>query len=119
MYGFIYFVHILVCVILIIAILVFQTSKGSALSMFGGGGDSLFMSSTGTTFIKKFTIGAAIVFAITSLLLTLLSPTLSLRSVTQSYPFQAAPQQQEQKTPTAAPSGGQSAKPSPPAAEKK
>jgi preprotein translocase subunit SecG len=93
MYNFITFVHILTCVILILTILLFQTSKGSALSMFGGGGDAIFSASTGTSFIKKFTIGTAVVFAVTSLLLTLFSSSISMRSVIQQYPLQPQPQQ--------------------------
>ncbi len=95
MYGFIMVVHVLVALTLIVAIVVFQTSKGSALSMFGGGGDALFNSASGTSFIKKFTIGAAIVFAVTSLLLSVLSSSNRMRSVVQQYPLSAPPQAQQ------------------------
>jgi preprotein translocase subunit SecG len=83
MYNFFLVIHIIICFLLIVSILVFQTSKGSALSMFGGGGDSLFATSGGTTFIKKFTMYLAIAFAINSLILTSLSPTRN-RSVIES-----------------------------------
>lgn len=83
MYSVFLVIHIIICFLLIVSILVFQTSKGSALSMFGGGGDSLFATSGGTTFIKKFTMYLAIAFAVNSLILTALSPTRN-RSVLES-----------------------------------
>ncbi|MBU2530183.1 MAG: preprotein translocase subunit SecG [Elusimicrobia bacterium] len=91
MYNFVLILHVFVAVVLIIAILVFQTSKGSALSMFGGGGDNLFSSNTGTTFVKKFTMGAAIIFGATSLFLTIFSSSLRMKSVVQDNPMQTAP----------------------------
>lgn len=75
MYNIFLVLHIFICFLLVVSILFFQTSKGSALSMFGGGGDSLFSSPTGTTFIKKFTMWLAIAFAVNSIILTVLSPT--------------------------------------------
>lgn len=95
MYNFILIIHVLMAFALIIAIVVFQTSKGSALSMFGGGGDALFNAASGTSFIKKFTAGAAIVFAGTSLLLTVLSSSNRMRSVVQEFPLGAPPQAQQ------------------------
>ena len=106
MYHFILIVHVLMAFALIIAIVAFQTSKGSALSMFGGGGDALFNSASGTSFIKKFTTGAAIIFAATSLLLTVLSSGNRMRSVVQEFPLGAPPQAQQ-----AAPAGQQPAIP--------
>lgn len=91
MYTFIVAAHITLAFVLILAIVVFQTSKGSALSMFGGGGDSLFNAASGTSFIKKFTAGAAALFAATSLLLTIFSSSARFRSVVQEYPMQAKP----------------------------
>ena len=91
MYDFVLILHVVVAVVLIIAILVFQTSKGSALSMFGGGGDNLFSSNTGTSFVRKFTMGAAVLFGATSLFLTIYSSSLRMKSVVQSNPMQAAP----------------------------
>ena len=94
MYNFIIVVHVLMAFALIIAIVIFQTSKGSALSMFGGGGDALFNSASGTSFIKKFTMGAAVIFAATSLLLTVLTNSNRMRSVVQQYPLNAPPPMQ-------------------------
>lgn len=75
MFSFFLVIHVIICFLLIVSILIFQTSKGSALSMFGGGGDSLFSSPSGTSFIKKFTIYLAIAFAVNSIILTVLYPT--------------------------------------------
>lgn len=75
MYNLFMVLHIIICFLLIVSILFFQTSKGSALSMFGGGGDSLFSTPGGTTFIKKFTMYLALAFAVNSIILTVLSPT--------------------------------------------
>ncbi|MFA6433281.1 MAG: preprotein translocase subunit SecG [Elusimicrobiales bacterium] len=108
MYNFLMVVHVLMAFALIVAIVIFQTSKGSALSMFGGGGDALFNSASGTSFIKKFTMGAAAIFAATSLLLTVMSNSNRMRSVVQQYPLGAPPQAQQ--APAPAP-GGQPAVP--------
>lgn len=89
MYTFVLTLHILLAIILIIAIVFLQTSKGSALSMFGGGGDALFNAASGTSFIKKFTYGAAACFAITSILLTVMASGNRFKSVVQEYPMQA------------------------------
>jgi len=109
MYSFIVTVHVLLALVIIVSIVVFQTSKGSALSMFGGGGDSLFNAASGTSFIKKFTAGCAALFAVTSLLLTIFGANNRFRSVVQDYPLQqqaapaAAPAQPGAQAPLAAP----------------
>lgn len=110
MYNLILISHVVLALVIIIVIVVFQTSKGSALSMFGGGGDSLFNAASGTSFIKKFTAIAAGLFAITSLLLTVFGSNRRFNSVVQQYPLQeqAAPAQPGQPAggaPAAAPAG--------------
>ncbi|MBI4349891.1 MAG: preprotein translocase subunit SecG [Elusimicrobia bacterium] len=100
MYSFIVTVHVILALVIIISIVVFQTSKGSALSMFGGGGDSLFNAASGTSFIKKFTAGCAALFAATSLLLTIFGSSNRYRSVVQEYPLQ------QQAAPAPAPAAG-------------
>ena len=103
MYNLIVILHVILAFVIIISIVVFQTSKGSALAMFGGGGDSLFNASSGTSFIKKFTAGAAALFAVTSLLLTIMGNNQRFRSVVQQYPLQ---QQAPAAPATPAPAGG-------------
>ncbi|MEW5952045.1 MAG: preprotein translocase subunit SecG [Elusimicrobia bacterium] len=108
MYTFIMILHIIICLILIISILVFQTSKGSALSMFGGGGENLFSAPSATGFIKKFTAWTALAFAVTSIMLTVLAPQTRFKSVVQENPLpiqtQQAQQQADTKTPVPQPS---------------
>lgn len=87
MYNIFLIIHIIISVLLIISIIFLQTSKGSALSMFGGGGDTLFSTPTGTSFIKKFTIWLALAFAVNSVILTILAPT-RYKSVLMELPVQ-------------------------------
>lgn len=101
MYTLVLALHIMLGFVLILAIVVFQTSKGSALSMFGGGGDALFNAASGTSFIKKFTIGAAACFAVTSLLLTVMASGGKFRSVVQEFPIQAPAAQTAPAVPSA------------------
>jgi preprotein translocase subunit SecG len=101
MYTLIVTLHVVLAFVIIISILVFQTSKGSALSMFGGGGDSLFNAASGTTFIKKFTAVTAGLFAITSILLTVLGSSRRFHSVVLDPSNQV--QQQAPAQPGAAP----------------
>lgn len=101
MYTLVLALHIMLGFVLILAIVVFQTSKGSALSMFGGGGDALFNAASGTSFIKKFTIGAAACFAVTSLLLTVMASGGKFRSVVQEFPIQAPAAQTAPAVPAA------------------
>ena len=106
--------HVILAFVIIISIVVFQTSKGSALSMFGGGGDALFNAASGTSFIKKFTAVAAALFAVTSLMLTVLGSSDRFRSVVQDYPLQAAPQQQAAPAQPGQPAPAQPAAPAQP-----
>src|SRR5881396_1492496 len=87
MYGILVFVHIIVCVGLILVVL-FQAGKGAGLgNLFGGGGgDQLFSAPSGTAFIKKVTTGMAIVFIITSVMLTILTSRRNRRSILESLP---------------------------------
>jgi preprotein translocase subunit SecG len=64
-------VHIIVCVALILIILL-QTGKGADIgAVFGGGSSQTLFGSTGATpFLSKVTIGAAVVFMVTSIILT-------------------------------------------------
>ncbi len=95
MYTLILILHVILGIAVVLAILVFQTSKGSALAMFGGGGDALFNAASGTSFIKKFTMVTAGLFAVTSLLLTIIGSSRQMSSVVQEFPMQQrAPQQQ-------------------------
>jgi preprotein translocase subunit SecG len=87
MYGFFVFIHIIVCVGLILVVL-FQAGKGAGLgNLFGGGGgDQLFSAPSGSAFIKKLTTGMAIVFLFTSLSLTVITSQRNQRSLLQQIP---------------------------------
>ena len=67
-------VHVIVCIALILIILL-QTGKGADIgAVFGGGSSQTVFGSTGAaTFLSKITIGAAIVFMVTSIVLTYFS----------------------------------------------
>jgi preprotein translocase subunit SecG len=66
-------VHILVCVALILIVLV-QAGKGAEMgAAFGGASQTIFGSAGAMGFLSKLTTVAAIIFMITSLLLTLSS----------------------------------------------
>lgn len=68
------FVHVIVCIALIMVVLL-QTGKGADMgAAFGGGSSQTLFGSTGaTTFLSKMTTGAAIVFMLTSLALAYVS----------------------------------------------
>ncbi len=90
MYTFLLTVHIIACFGMILFVLL-QTGRGAGLSMFGGGGDSLINTPSGSSFMKKFTGGLAATFAFTSLFLTLLSDRTGMSSVTSKVPPMPAP----------------------------
>ena len=63
-------VHVVACLFLIVVVLL-QTGKGADMgAVFGGGSQTLFGSSGAGNFLTKLTTGTAIVFMVTSLILT-------------------------------------------------
>ena len=104
MYHFLLTVHIIACFGMILFVLL-QTGRGAGLSMFGGGGDSLINTPSGSSFMKKFTGGLAATFAFTSLFLTLLSDRTGMSSVTAKVPPMPAPAQAEAPAAAPAPAG--------------
>ncbi len=75
MVTFLIFVHIIVCVFLVISILL-QSSKGGGLAgMFGGGGGigSVFGARGAATFLSKLTMWLSIAFAVTTISIALIS----------------------------------------------
>lgn len=64
--------HLIACIALI-AIVLLQTGKGAEMgAAFGGASQTLFGGSGGSSFMSKLTTGAAVVFMITCLLLSLM-----------------------------------------------
>ena len=73
MYTLILLIHFVVC-LLLIAIVLLQSGKGSAAGIFGASGaDNLFASPTAFNAINKFTAILALVLMITSIVLTYIS----------------------------------------------
>ncbi len=93
-------IHVIVCIALILIILL-QTGKGADIGAAFGGGSSntVFGSSGASTFLSKVTVGAAVIFMITSIFLTYFSgraATVTERSIMSD---QAAPVAPVERTP--------------------
>ena len=102
---FILVVHFAACILMIIAVLL-QPGKSSGMALFGGGSDALFSTASGTSFMRKLTIGLAVTITLTSLALTVNANRREMSSVVDSYPLQSAPVQAETPAPAPAqPSG--------------
>jgi preprotein translocase subunit SecG len=86
-------VHVIVCVALILIILL-QSGKGADIgAVFGGGSSQTVFGSTGaSTFLSKVTIGAAVVFMVTSIILTYFSGKGGMVTERSMVTEQAAPQ---------------------------
>jgi preprotein translocase subunit SecG len=74
MFGVILMLHILVCVCLVFIVLI-QQSKGAGLGgvFGGGGGEALFGGRGAAPFLVKATTALAVMFMLTSLVLTIVS----------------------------------------------
>ncbi|MFZ5876817.1 MAG: preprotein translocase subunit SecG [Nitrospirota bacterium] len=73
-------VHVLVCLIMI-GVILLQAGKGAEVgAAFGGSSQTIFGSRGATTFLSKLTIGAASLFMLTSLSLSILSNQRSVAS---------------------------------------
>jgi preprotein translocase subunit SecG len=72
--GFLYGLHVLVCVVMILAILL-QAGKSAGIGagLGGGGSQTLFGAGGGQNFLTRFTTAAAIIFMLTSIGLAKLS----------------------------------------------
>lgn len=73
MYTLIAIIHIIVCLILM-GVVLLQAGKGAEMgAAFGGSSQTIFGSRGAATFLSKLTVGAAILFMVTSLTLSVLS----------------------------------------------
>jgi len=73
-------VHVIVCLILI-GVVLLQSGKGAEMgAAFGGSSQTIFGSRGSATFLSKLTVGAAILFMVTSLSLSILSRSRSVVS---------------------------------------
>jgi preprotein translocase subunit SecG len=86
-------IHVIVCVALILIILL-QSGKGADIgAVFGGGSSQTVFGSTGaSTFLSKVTIAAAVVFMVTSIILTYFSGKGGMMTERSVVTEQAAPQ---------------------------
>jgi preprotein translocase subunit SecG len=127
MYTVLLTVHFIVCILMVIVVLL-QSGKGGGLGTGFGGGSSntLFGSSGGSNFFTKFTMGLAIVFAITSISLTSIkNKSLKSSIFDQTKPIAASaapnvpvtPPVDAPIAPVAAPGAPATAVPTPPAAK--
>jgi preprotein translocase subunit SecG len=100
-------IHVIVCIALILIILL-QSGKGADIgAVFGGGSSQTVFGSTGaSTFLSKVTIGAAVVFMLTSIVLTYFSGRGGLvaeRSIVTEQPATQAPMTAPAPGPEASP----------------
>lgn len=99
MYTIVLAIHIVICILLILAVLV-QSGKGSSLgSAFGGGTSDVFGPGAPVNIMNKVTTVIAILFMVTSLTLAVMSTNKTTDSVINS----VVPQTTEQKAPSQAP----------------
>src|SRR6478672_6068134 len=78
-------IHCVTCVLLVIVVLM-QSGKGAEISAsFGGSSQTVFGSSGGANFFTRFTQGAALVFMVTSVTLTVMGGK-AHRSVMEAVP---------------------------------
>lgn len=86
MEGFVTVLHIIVALILISLVLLQDNKSGSVGGAFGGGGSSSVFGATGAaTLAQKLTRYAAVIFAVTSILLSIFTGRLN-KSVIDSMP---------------------------------
>jgi len=73
MYTLIVVIHVIVCLILV-GVVLLQAGKGAEMgAAFGGSSQTIFGSRGAATFLSKLTVGAAVIFMVTSLSLSILS----------------------------------------------
>jgi len=94
-------VHVIVCLILI-GVVLLQAGKGADVgAAFGGSSQTVFGSRGAATFLSKLTVGAAVVFMLTSLTLSVLSQDRSLiPNTTRETTSTATPADTEEKSST-------------------
>ena len=81
MYSFLIVLHLFIC-FLMVAVILLQSGKGAEIgASFGGSSQTIFGSRGPGTFLSKITVGAAVLFMLTSLSLAVASKEKSLFSV--------------------------------------
>lgn len=83
--------HVLVCFIMI-GVVLLQSGKGAEIgAAFGGSSQTIFGSRGPGTFLSKMTVAAAVVFMLTSMVLSVVSGTGSISSRIKAGPAEEAP----------------------------
>jgi preprotein translocase subunit SecG len=102
------FLHIVVCIALIMIVLL-QKGKGASMgAAFGGSSQTVFGSAGATPFLHKITVAAAIIFMFTSLSLAFLFGRGASSSLMKGVTIPSeAPVSQQAETPPPPPSGGE------------
>ncbi len=101
MYAFLIVVHLVIC-FLMVGVILLQSGKGAEIgAAFGGASQTIFGSRGPGTFLSKVTVGAAVIFMLTSLGLAILSKERSLFSITDGQaespiPVSSSPEPGEQ-----------------------
>lgn len=72
MYSILVIVHVIICVFLVLTVLL-QQGKGAAIGAVFGSSDTIFGSAGPASFLHKLTTGLAVLFMVSSLVLTYLS----------------------------------------------
>src|SRR5579885_3534890 len=119
MYTLAVVIHVIVCFLMIASILL-QAGKGAEIgAAFGGSSQTVFGSRGPGTFLSKVTVGAAIIFMLTSLGLAILSKertfsstVIDLNKKESSAPPSASPSSQT-PSPAAPPTTGDTSVPAP------
>ena len=94
MITFLSVLHIFTCIVLVLVVMI-QSGKGAEISAsFGGSSQTVFGSSGGANFFTRFTSGAAVVFMVTSLTLTIMGSQ-TRKSVFEGAPIAPAPAAQK------------------------
>jgi len=91
MYSFILTIHIIVCFLMVITILFQAGRSGGFQGIFGSSGEVIFSTPSGSSFLRKLTIGCGVAFGVTSLVLTVMTRARISQSVTLEYPIQTSP----------------------------
>lgn len=91
--------HVTVCIALILIVLL-QKGKGASIgAAFGGSSQTVFGSTGATSFLHKVTVGAAVIFMITSLMLAFLFGRGATTSVMEGVEQPVAPVTQQSEGP--------------------
>ncbi len=107
MIAFVIFLHVIACLTIVFIVLL-QTGKGSEMgAVFGSASSSVFGPTGPTTILTKITVGAAVLFMITSMILTY---NFSQRSVKTLVPKTKTAPQAPANAPSLPATGGEPAK---------